>query len=178
MKWLTFLLVALVSIAFIACDTDDTTGPGDDVLTGTLVINEFLASNDTDLTDENGDFDDWVELYNGSAEAIDIGGMYFSDDLEDAEPHMIPTTDATTTTIAAGGYLVLWFDKEAEQGVLHVHAKLSADGEAVVMFNTDMTILDSYTFEVQDTDVSMGRTTDGGDTWDFFTTPTPGATNE
>jgi len=33
----------------------------------TLFINEFLASNDTCCSDEEGEFDDWVELYNPSS---------------------------------------------------------------------------------------------------------------
>ena len=40
-----------------------------------LIINEFLASNDTCCADPSGDYDDWVELYNDSNEAIDLGGM-------------------------------------------------------------------------------------------------------
>ncbi len=145
---------------------------------GALVINEFLASNDFAYADEFDGFDDWVELYNGTSEAIDIGGMYFTDDPEDTEPYQIPTTDATLTTIPAGGYLVLWCDKESEQGVLHIEVKLSSDGESVVLIDSDgVTTIDSYTFDAQVTDVSMGRTTDGADTWTTFTTPTPGASN-
>ena len=49
---------------------------------GTLFINEFMASNDTHYADENGDYDDWVEIYNGGPTAVDIGGDYLSDDHE------------------------------------------------------------------------------------------------
>lgn len=177
MRTLTLFLVALMSMAFFACETDDTTAPIVEE-EGYLVINEFLASNDDTNTDENGDYDDWVELYNGTNEAVDVGGMYISDDPEDTAPWPIPTTDASLTTIEAGGYLVLWCDKESEQGVLHVDIKLSGDGEAIVLWDADMVEVDSYTFGPQETGVSMGRTEDGGDTWASFTTPTPGASNQ
>ena len=49
----------------------------------TLFINEFLASNDTCCSDEEGEFDDWVELYNSSSNPIDVGGMYVADNLDD-----------------------------------------------------------------------------------------------
>ena len=43
-----------------------------------LIINEFLASNDSCCTDESNDYDDWVEIYNDTSDPIDIGGMYFT----------------------------------------------------------------------------------------------------
>jgi len=145
---------------------------------GALVINEFLASNDTSATDENGDHDDWVELYNGTDAAIDIGGMYITDDPADLTQHQIADSSASMTTIPAGGYLILWCDKESEQGVLHMEIKLSGDGESVVLVDTDgVTVIDEFTFGPQQADISLGRFVDGGGIWIPFTTPTPGATN-
>ena len=48
-----------------------------------LIINEFLASNDSCCTDESNDYDDWVEIYNDTSDPIDIGGMYFTDTPDD-----------------------------------------------------------------------------------------------
>ena len=48
-----------------------------------VVINEYLASNDACCTDENGDYDDFIELYNGGSASVDVGGMYITDDLAD-----------------------------------------------------------------------------------------------
>ncbi|MFO7896959.1 MAG: lamin tail domain-containing protein [Candidatus Cloacimonadales bacterium] len=145
-----------------------------------LFINEFLASNDTGHTDENGDFDDWIEIYNAGNIPKDLGGMYFTDDLTDLTNSMIPNDAPDVTTIAPGGYLILWADKEPEQGALHLEdMKLSGSGEEIGMIDVDgETIIDSYVFGEQTTDVSEGRLPDGGDTWEFFTTPTPGAPNE
>ncbi|MEE4311800.1 MAG: CotH kinase family protein, partial [candidate division KSB1 bacterium] len=41
-----------------------------------LVINEFLAFNNSVLMDDSGEYDDWIELYNSSDHEIDIGGLY------------------------------------------------------------------------------------------------------
>ena len=144
----------------------------------TLYINEFLASNDANYADENGEYDDWIEIYNPGPNPIDIGGMYISDDKTDLTTWQIPTTDPGKTTIPAGGFLVLWADKQSEQGILHVEIKLSGSGEDVVLTAPNgTTIIDSYTFGEQSTDVSMGRMPDGSDNWVTFTTPTPGASN-
>lgn len=145
-----------------------------------LKINEFLASNDSCYADPYGDFDDWIEIYNAGNINANIAGMYVTDDPEDLTNSVIPSDSLEITMIPPGGYLILWADKEPEQGVLHIDdVKLSGDGEYVGLIDTDgTTIIDDYTFGPQTTDVSEGRTTDGGDTWDFFTTPTPGATNQ
>ncbi|OQX89029.1 hypothetical protein B6D60_00295 [candidate division KSB1 bacterium 4484_87] len=144
----------------------------------TLLINEFLASNDSTLADEYGDFDDWVEIYNASSDPIDIGGMYITDDLTDPTTWQIPDTSADLTTIPPKGFLIIWCDKESEEGVLHAEIKLSGGGEQIGIFAADgVTPIDTLTFGEQTTDVSYGRTTDGGDEWAFFTEPTPGRIN-
>jgi len=92
----------------------------------------------------------------------------------------IPTTFPDSTTINPGEYLIIWADKEPEQGILHLDdVKLSGDGEDIGLTAADgTTIIDSYTFGAQTTDVSEGRLPDGTDIWEFFTVPTPGASNE
>ena len=143
-----------------------------------IFINEFLASNSGILPDEAGEFDDWVELYNPGPAPVDIGGMYVTDDVGQPTLWQIPATNPAKTTITPGGFLILWFDREMSQGVLHVDAKLSAGGEEIGLFASDgVTAIDALTFGPQSADVSFGRVSDGGDAFQFFTTPTPGASN-
>jgi len=180
-KWLIILTVGMFLL--MGCsDDDDSTGP--DTTGANLVINEFLASNDFGAVDENGDHDDWIEIYNAGDEAIDIGGMYITDNLEGLMTSQIPATDPALTTIEPGDFLILWADKEPEQGILHIDdVKLSGDGEQIGLTDTDgVTVLDSLTYGEQTTDISYGRIPDGEDTWEYFgagytSMPTPGTTN-
>ena len=94
-----------------------------------LFINEFLASNDFSVTDENGNYDDWIEIYNAGTEAVDIGGMYVTDDLAEPTMWQIPSTYPDSTTIQPGDFLILLADKESEQGILHLELKLGGSGE-------------------------------------------------
>ncbi len=141
-----------------------------------LVINEFLASNDATIADENGDFDDWVEIFNPTASAIDLAGMFLTDDLSDPTASEVPG-GSSTTVVPAGGFVILWFDKETEQGPLHVDAKLSSGGEQIGLFAANGSLIDSVTFGSQETDISEGRSPDGSSTFFSFPTPTPGASN-
>jgi len=167
----------ILSLAIVACNTSD---PNEPVIeTGALLINEFLASNTSTNEDENGEFDDWVELYNGTDAAIDIAGMYITDDPTDSVFWQIPYSAASITTISAGGFLLLWCDEQPEQGPNHVDIKLSKDGESIILIDSDgITVIDSLVYYEMVTGVSMGRIMDGGETWGSFSIPTPGFSNE
>ena len=143
-----------------------------------IVINEFMASNATFIEDEFGNMDDWVELYNPTNAPVNIGGMYVTDDLLEPTQWQIPTNAPQTTTIPAGGYLLLWFDKEPAQGPLHVDAKLGASGEDIAIFASNGSLIDSRTYSQQFADISEGRDPNGGSNWDFYPDPTPNAAND
>jgi len=114
------------------------------ITTPTLFINEFMASNDTTIADTSGEFADWVEIYNPSDEAVDLAGMTFSDGVDASA---IPAGLPNITTVPAGGFIFVWFDKDPEEGPLHIDAKLSDGGESVILFDIDgTTIIDSIGF--------------------------------
>lgn len=146
-----------------------------------LKINEFLAFNSSCCPDNDGgtaEYDDWIEIYNAGATPVDIGGMYMSDDPDDPFKDKIPTTNPSLTTIQPGEFLLLWADGNGSQGIRHLNFSLSNAGEAVGLYYIDGRTIDEYIFGTQAENVSRGRTTDGGATWDDFATPTPGESNE
>ena len=139
-----------------------------------LVINEFMASNNGSETDPQGQYDDWIELYNQGADAIDLGGMYVTDNLTAPTKWQIPAG----TMIEPGAYVMIWADNDVTDTGLHAAFKLDAGGEDIGLFDSDgVTVIDSVTFPAQTTDVAYGRYPDGADDWRFFSTPTPGGEN-
>ncbi|EAR01118.1 putative secreted protein [Maribacter sp. HTCC2170] len=145
-----------------------------------VFINEYMASNAITISDEAGEFDDWIELYNAGTTAVDVGGLFIVDDLTEADPYQIPTTSPSETTIPPGGFLLLWADKQESQGVLHVGVKLSGGGEQIGLLQingNDNTFIDSLIYTAQTEDISEGRSFDGGPTFVNFTSPTPNASN-
>jgi len=145
-----------------------------------LCINELLALNDQGHPDENGEYDDWIELYNESPDAIDIGGLYVTDDLSEPGMWQIPATSPDSTTIQPGEFLLLWADKDTDQGILHLNIKLSGDGKQIGLARqTDegFVFLDTVVFGSQTSNVSYGRFPDGGANFQFFTVPSPAYAN-
>lgn len=125
-------------------------------ITGDLVINEFMADNESFITDEYGDYDDWIEFYNNSDEEINLEGYYLSDDSAEPDKWIFPDT-----TIAGGGYLIVWADKDDEQEGLHADIKLSSEGEMVVLSDPDLNIVDEVSFGIQKADTTTGRYPNG-----------------
>ncbi|MGE5294897.1 MAG: lamin tail domain-containing protein, partial [Solirubrobacterales bacterium] len=144
-----------------------------------LAINEVMASNSATKADPQGQYDDWIEVYNYGDTPIDIGGMYLTDDPNEPTRWQIPAADPGLTTIAAGGYLLIWADGDTEAEGLHADFKLSSGGEELALFGVDGVILiDSLAFPELSADVSYGRYPDAGDALRYFVAPTPGAANQ
>lgn len=162
-----------------SCSSDEVTPSESKSEIPQLIINEFMASNLQSFQDsENeGEFDDWIEIYNPGDKAINLGGLYFSDNKEYKTKFKIPVTDPIRTTIQPGGYLIFWADGELSQGANHLDFKLSADGEDIGIYTATGQIVNETSFGVQTTDVSAGRLPDASGKWATYTKPTPGAAN-
>jgi len=125
------LLILLLGLTFllVSCSLDDSTNNDDDNdipdALNALVINEFMSHNDVGWPGPNDDYPDWIELYNGSDETINVGGMFVTDDLSNLELSMIGDDTPELTTMAPGSYLVLIADGNPEFGTLHLDLKLS-----------------------------------------------------
>ncbi|HRK75173.1 MAG TPA: lamin tail domain-containing protein, partial [Rhodothermales bacterium] len=123
----------------------------------TVVINELMAQNTKTITDEAGEYEDWIELYNTTASDIDLSGYFLSDKVDNLDKWALPNG----TTIPANGYLIIWADENGSQGALHANFKLSASGEAVLLSDPAKQIVDQVTFGAQEMDKSYARNPNG-----------------
>lgn len=142
-----------------------------------LYLNEVLSSNSSNIQDEDGDFSDWVELYNAGPDPVSLQGWGLSDSY--ASPFKWVFGDVT---IAPGEYLVVWASSKNRPAVtngnqLHTSFAISAGGEEVILTHPDGTRVDELEPIAIPTDVSIGRQPDGTGPWKFFDVPTPGASN-
>jgi hypothetical protein len=143
-----------------------------------LHINEIAADNDSGMTDpeEPVEFPDWIELYNSGPFAIDLSGMYITDDLTAPTKYRIPDG----VIIPARGFLLLIADSEEAQGPLHLNFSLSKAGESIGLFDTDAEgnrPIDVVSFGPQVTDITIGRSPDGEGDWLSLPASTPATLN-
>lgn len=139
---------------------------------GDIVINEFMASNTNTVTDQDGDYDDWIEIYNKGTQTVNIGGYHLSDDATVLDIYTFPVG----TTIAPDSYIVVWTDKDITQFGYHADFKLGSSGETIYLSDASMMVLDEVTFPAQSTDISYGRYPNGTGPYQTMV-PTFGAIN-
>ena len=140
-----------------------------------VVINEVMASNATTIADEDGDFEDWVELYNAGGEVVHLIGYGLSDDYDNPFRWIFPDV-----SIQPGAFLLVWAsgkNRSQPGGPLHTNFAISAAGEEVLITRPDGVRLDELPPTPIPTDISYGRQPDGGEQWYFFNEPTPGGPN-
>ncbi len=122
-----------------------------------LVINEFVASNDVSLLDENGESPDWIEIYNASDATIDLDGWHLTDDDNALTKWAFPALD-----LPAGSYLTVFAsgnDLRDPGGELHTNFQLERDGEYLAVVKPDgQTIAHEYApaYPKQFDDISYG----------------------
>ncbi len=124
---------------------------------GGLVINEIMASNISSIADQDGEFDDWVELYNGNNFSLNLNGYYLSDNENDLYKWSFPNI-----SIPANDYLIVWCDTAGNsQSGLHTTYRLSADQEEVYLTSPTGVVLDAVHFVNMPTDLSYSRVPNG-----------------
>jgi hypothetical protein len=122
-----------------------------------LVINEVMAANFSEVSDQDGEFDDWVELYNGNSFSLDLSGYYLSDSENDLTKWTFPNV-----TIPANDYLIIWCDTAGgTQSGLHTTYRLSADQEEVYLTAPTGIVIDAVHYVNMPTDMGYARVPNG-----------------
>lgn len=165
----SFLAARIASVqsqlAALGISCVSTVQPGD------LVINELSADN-TVVLDPAGEAEDWIEIHNTTAAAIDMGGMYLTDSAGAPTKWSFPAG----TSLAAGGYLMVWADGDVGQAGLHATWSLPASGGYVRLSSAANVELDAVTYGAQTTNLAYARIPNA--TGAFAITPgTPGLHN-
>lgn len=132
-----------------------------------ITINEFLASNQSMVADQDGEFDDWIELFNLTDQDVDLSGYYLSDNPDNLPKYAFPAG----TFIKAKDYLIIWADEDGKQKGLHANFKLSAGGESLFLLRPDTSLIERVDFGEQKTDLSYARIPNGSGPFQI-TTPT------
>ncbi len=123
-----------------------------------LVISEVMSANSSAVPDENGEFSDWLEVWNSSDHPIDLSGVGLSD-RSDRILFLFPKV-----TLAPGGRLVVFASDTNNAdiaGTLHAKFKLSSAGETVYLFDPSAYVIHEVTVPILNSDVSFALMSDG-----------------
>ncbi|MDD3876350.1 MAG: CotH kinase family protein [Bacteroidales bacterium] len=149
------------------------------IINSQIVINEFSCSNLSQYIDNHSDYNDWIEFYNTTSTDVNITGFYLSDDSLNLSKWSFPVG----TSIPAHGFLRVWASGRNESvGTIHhtnFNLKQTKNNPEYIMLSNASGSLIDYKAITQKTQLghSYGRTQDGQNNWNIFTSPTPGASN-
>ncbi len=142
-------------------------------------INEVSGANDS-FVDEYGKKGDWLELHNTTDKAVDVEGMYLTDN--PGKPTKYKITKGETraqTVIPAHGYLIVWCDNKratTDRG-LHASFKISDDGGTLQLTAADNSWTDVFTYKAHDANTTVVRYPDGCASIYSTNVPTIGRSN-
>lgn len=125
-------------------------------------INEILMLNSTNIEDDYGNREAWIELYNTSHSRISLAGCYLTVKQGDESlTYRIPTTDAKTS-IGPLEYMIFYCEGTPTKGTFYTNFTLDKTGYLAFM-NASNELIDEVTYSVSDQqeDVSMGLLTQG-----------------
>ncbi len=143
---------------------------------GRVVISEFLTSNQSGITDEDGDTSDWIELHNAGLETVDLTGFHLTDDATDMRKWTLPSR-----LLAPGSHLVVFASgKDRTAPRLHANFSLFSTGEYLALTDPTGVIVHvaGNPYPPQSSDVSYGLIDPETEAQSgYFLTPTPGSSN-
>ena len=139
-----------------------------------VYINEFMAANGKTIRDSNGDYPDWIELYNAGPDTVNLGGWSLTDSTNNLAKWVFPSTNLT-----AGSYLLVFAsgkDRAIAGAELHTNFALDADGEYLALVGPEGEIVSEFgpAYPKQFVDVSYGLRLGR---FYYFPQPTPRAAN-
>ncbi|MBM74345.1 MAG: hypothetical protein CMK59_02995 [Proteobacteria bacterium] len=126
-------------------------------------LNELLAKSSTTS--------DWLELHNTGTETVDLSGWGLIDDIDEDEEWVFPAS----SSIEAGGFVMVWADDGEEGDGLHATFKLSKEGEAVYLLDPSGVVVEEVVYPELEEDQSYALQVDGS--WLVTDQITPGASN-
>jgi hypothetical protein len=143
-----------------------------------ILINEVSAKNEL-ITDNHGEFDDWIELYNPNNGDVDLSKVFIEFDGYKKISQKLSKSDICV--LKPGEHKLFWADGEIDEGANHLPFELFGEGETIRLYQPVGPInlvLDSFKVGAKYPKATIGRYPDGANSWVYMNKTTPGEINE
>ncbi len=170
----------MILFAFFLLTAGQLSASSAGVVPSGLIITEFIAANGNGLVDEDGDYSDWIEIYNRSNAPINLTGWALTNNPNQPQQWRFPDM-----TLENDDYLVVFASGKNRNtlgpgAMLHTNFKLSKNGDFLALHNLlEGRFMDTIEpqYPEQFRDVSYGRY--GAElTYGYLSNPTPARPND
>ncbi len=173
---LMVLFVALLAVMYAIFPKEHGRKIGHSVYEG-LVISEVMSANSTAVPDENGEFYDWLELYNGTGADLNMEGVMLTnrnDRITFPFPDYLLKAGERVVVFASNSYQL---DPSLP---FHGKFKISSLGAHLYLYDPDMYLIDEVEVPTMTADSSYiltGHDENGNPTYDTTDYYSPGYEN-
>lgn len=170
-----FLIVSFL-YEFVLSDKD---APSQDASPDAIVaeygvrINEVMSANASALASDTGKYSDWLELYNGGDEPVNLRGWTLVKAGDAIHPLTFPDID-----ILPGEYVLIYADGKAQATpdyALHAPWKLAAAGEQLLLSDAEGRTVDAL--DVPSLEKNQSYALNASGEWELTRQYTPGLEN-
>jgi len=135
-----------------------------------IYINEYMIHNQRNTYDQEGNYNDWIEIYNNSDKTIELNNIYLSDNIKELTKYKLPNVE-----IKSNDYLLVYLGIESKiiNNQITANFKLSKEDDYLIISNGKK-IIDKVKVVNLNDNISYGKK---DDKWYYFTMPTPGKPN-
>ena len=134
-----------------------------------LYINEYLSNNTRNIYSLDGQYHDWVELYNNSEEDLELNNIYLTDNKKELNKYKLPNI-----TIKSKEYLIIYLGEESKIINTQIISNFKITSNEELILSNGKKIIDKIQIVELPENVSYGKLEDK---WYYFTKPTPGTIN-
>jgi len=141
-----------------------------------VIISEFMADNRNTITDEDGNYSDWIEIHNAGCATVNLQGWFLTDRRNQLAKWRFPATNITS-----GQFMIVWAssrNRAIPGAPLHTNFRLAERGGYLALVMPGGTIATEFypSFPPQSSDVSYGLPSNAAN-YTYLEWPTPEAPN-
>lgn len=135
-----------------------------------IYINEYMIHNQRNTYDTEGNYNDFIELYNNSSKTLELNNIYLTDNLDELTKYKLPNVN-----IEKNSYLLIYLGDNSKviNNQIIANFKLSENDKYIIISNGKK-VIDQVEIVNLNDNISYGKQ---NDKWYYFTKPTPGYIN-
>lgn len=136
-----------------------------------ICINEVMVNNRNSIRDDEGDFEDWIEIYNKGDTTINLNGFGLSNDTK--QPFLWTFPDIR---IEPKSFILVWASEKNKKELdssLHTNFKLKNKDTSLILTSPDNDWNDIFMLQPMEYNISYGRMPDGAPKFYGFDEGTP-----